>query len=161
MPPTIKRKCLTCDNDTQSHSGVCYRCSNAKRDAETPKRHCKACGSVIARDRMNISPYCSTRCASEVNAISNRACRKVKQAVAAGHIAPIVEGTKCVDCGGQAQEFDHREYCKPLAVDPVCHRCNLRRGPATDIPLARLMYLRAIRPDVFADIPADTSRQAA
>jgi len=37
---------------------------------------------------------------------------------------------KCVDCGTQATEYDHRDYSQPLTVDPVCRRCNLRRGSA-------------------------------
>lgn len=41
----------------------------------------------------------------------------------------------CADCGGKAVEYDHRDYNKPLEVEPVCRRCNLRRGPA--IPVAR------------------------
>lgn len=36
----------------------------------------------------------------------------------------------CVDCGQPAIEYDHRDYSKPLEVDPVCRRCNLLRGPA-------------------------------
>lgn len=40
---------------------------------------------------------------------------------------------KCADCGGDATEYEHRDYNKPLAVDPICRSCNLRRGPA--IPL--------------------------
>jgi hypothetical protein len=37
---------------------------------------------------------------------------------------------KCVDCGDAAVEYDHRDYNKPLHVDPVCRSCNLQRGPA-------------------------------
>lgn len=36
----------------------------------------------------------------------------------------------CDDCGGAATEYDHRDYDKPLSVDPVCRGCNARRGPA-------------------------------
>jgi hypothetical protein len=36
----------------------------------------------------------------------------------------------CADCGLPAIEYDHRDYSKPLTVDPVCRRCNLLRGPA-------------------------------
>ena len=39
----------------------------------------------------------------------------------------------CVDCGQGAEQYDHRDYNQPLAVDPVCRGCNARRGPA--IPL--------------------------
>lgn len=40
----------------------------------------------------------------------------------------------CTDCGCQAIEYDHRDYSKPLQVDAVCRRCNLKRGPAIDSP---------------------------
>jgi hypothetical protein len=40
---------------------------------------------------------------------------------------------QCVDCGAQARDYDHRDYNKPLEVDPVCRRCNLRRGPAIEV----------------------------
>lgn len=36
----------------------------------------------------------------------------------------------CVDCGAPAREYDHRDYNKPLEVEPVCRRCNMKRGPA-------------------------------
>lgn len=37
---------------------------------------------------------------------------------------------RCVDCGAVANEYDHRDYSRPLEVDPVCGRCNKLRGPA-------------------------------
>jgi hypothetical protein len=36
----------------------------------------------------------------------------------------------CVDCGAKAYCYDHRDYRKPLEVEPVCRSCNKRRGPA-------------------------------
>lgn len=36
----------------------------------------------------------------------------------------------CTDCGGPADRYDHRDYTKPLDVDPVCRSCNHKRGPA-------------------------------
>lgn len=39
----------------------------------------------------------------------------------------------CTDCDSPAVEYEHRDYNQPLCVDPICRRCNLRRGPA--IPL--------------------------
>lgn len=35
----------------------------------------------------------------------------------------------CVDCGVRAEEYDHRDYLRPLDVVPVCQSCNKRRGP--------------------------------
>lgn len=37
---------------------------------------------------------------------------------------------QCADCGGAADRYDHRDYGRPLSVDPVCRSCNRRRGPA-------------------------------
>ncbi len=40
----------------------------------------------------------------------------------------------CVDCEDkQAECYDHRDYRKPLDVDPVCRSCDKRRG--TGYPL--------------------------
>lgn len=39
-------------------------------------------------------------------------------------------GVPCVDCGDPATGYDHRDYRKPLEVDPVCNPCNRRRGVA-------------------------------
>lgn len=43
----------------------------------------------------------------------------------------------CVDCGEPAIEYDHRDYSKPLDVEAVCRRCNLKRGPAIGSPAYR------------------------
>lgn len=50
-------------------------------------------------------------------------------AVRAGRIKPA-RGLFCVDCGKQAAVYDHRDYSKPLDVEPVCRSCNAKRGPA-------------------------------
>jgi hypothetical protein len=47
---------------------------------------------------------------------------------------PELEGLKCVDCGEQAQCYDHRNYHEPLKVQPVCKGCNNRRGPGHPLP---------------------------
>lgn len=45
---------------------------------------------------------------------------------------PCLDGSIiCVDCKRKpAAVYDHRDYSKPLEVEPVCHWCNGRRGPA-------------------------------
>ena len=35
---------------------------------------------------------------------------------------------KCVDCGKKATDWEHRNYSRPLIVEPICRSCNLRRG---------------------------------
>jgi uncharacterized OB-fold protein len=37
---------------------------------------------------------------------------------------------ECVDCGRTAECYDHRDYGRPLDVEPVCRACNVIRGPA-------------------------------
>jgi hypothetical protein len=55
--------------------------------------------------------------------------RAVARAVHLGDL-PHPSKLVCMDCGNTATEYDHRDYSQPLSVDPVCHGCNMRRGPA-------------------------------
>lgn len=44
-------------------------------------------------------------------------------------VLPRLDGSiACADCSNPATEYDHRDYDRPLAVDPVCHSCNKKRG---------------------------------
>lgn len=64
--------------------------------------------------------------------------RAINKEVQAGRM-PRAKDCICVDCGAQACDYDHRDYSKPLEVEPVCRKCNRRRGPALPgIPLHRL-----------------------
>jgi len=49
---------------------------------------------------------------------------------------------KCTDCDNKAQVYDHREYSKPLEVDPVCKSCNMKRGPAIEVLNLTAAYYR-------------------
>ena len=59
---------------------------------------------------------------------------RVKWAIKCGELPAIDEDTKCVDCDAPAQCYDHRDYRKPLDVEPVCTRCNNVRGPGLPLP---------------------------
>jgi hypothetical protein len=60
-----------------------------------------------------------------------RAGAAVTQAKKCGELPYLSDGkVKCLDCGFRAAVYDHRDYDKPLEVQPVCNRCNFRRGPA-------------------------------
>jgi len=59
-----------------------------------------------------------------------RAAQILRRAKKRGQIAEIGPGMLCFYCSVQATEYDHRDYNKPLDVDPVCHSCNLLLGPA-------------------------------
>ena len=57
------------------------------------------------------------------------AMAKVRTAVRRGDLEHI-SSQLCVDCGSQAKHYDHRDYDKPLDVEPVCISCNHKRGKA-------------------------------
>ena len=43
------------------------------------------------------------------------------------------EDQKCVDCGKQAKHWEHRNYARPLIIEPVCQSCNLKRKHSINI----------------------------
>lgn len=53
---------------------------------------------------------------------------EVARAIALGRLLPATS-FRCADCPAWADEWDHRDYSRPLAVDPVCRSCNCQRGP--------------------------------
>lgn len=53
--------------------------------------------------------------------------------------------TRCVDCGDIALHHDHRDYSKPLEVEPVCGSCNAKRGPAV-VSVPRPPNQKYVRP---------------
>jgi hypothetical protein len=62
-----------------------------------------------------------------------RAQNDVTAAIKRGLLLPP-ETRDCVDCGEQAECYDHRNYYAPLTVVPVCQGCNIRRGPGHPLP---------------------------
>ena len=74
------------------------------------------------------SPYC-LECNAKVLTMRAKAILAVRMAIRRG----LLRHPKlciCVDCRKRAFDYDHRDYSKPLAVEPVCRRCNQLRGPA-------------------------------
>lgn len=57
------------------------------------------------------------------------AVRAVLKAARCGQLQSVL-GKLCADCLAPASAYDHRDYSRPLAIDPVCRSCNIRRGPA-------------------------------
>jgi hypothetical protein len=52
---------------------------------------------------------------------------------------------QCSDCPARAIYYDHRDYAKPLKVDPVCGSCNWYRGSgivSTRVPRGWMKYQR-------------------
>lgn len=58
-----------------------------------------------------------------------QAYRFVKLAIGAGVLPDLACGEyACVDCGAVATQYEHRDYARPLDVEPICKGCNLKRG---------------------------------
>ena len=57
----------------------------------------------------------------------------VRRAILNGDL-PHPSNLACVDCGAEATDYEHRDYSKPLDVEPVCHPCNMKRGRGADHP---------------------------
>lgn len=75
---------------------------------------------------------------------TTKAGHAVRRAVAKGAIKDLrADHVGCADCGARATCYDHRDYARPTDVVAVCHRCNLRRGPAAPLSVE---VLRALRP---------------
>lgn len=47
-----------------------------------------------------------------------------------GILPPLDGSVDCVDCGKPAAQWEHRDYARPLDVEPVCQSCNCKRGSA-------------------------------
>ncbi len=66
---------------------------------------------------------------SKLFPLRDKAHRAIAKAIRLG-LMPKASTLVCVDCGTQASDYDHRDYTKPLDVEPVCRSCNVRRGSA-------------------------------
>lgn len=64
--------------------------------------------------------------------IGSKRCKSaIWYAVKTGRLKRLsTEFVKCSDCNARATMYDHRDYNKPFDVDPVCGKCNRKRGPA-------------------------------
>jgi len=99
-------------------ASLCRICGHKLPKTDARKWYCKRCRDK--RVELGITTTPKRVSGSIVNA-----------AVNAG-ILPRLKGSKiqCVDCGELARDYDHRDYMKPLDVEPVCRVCNIKRGSA-------------------------------
>lgn len=98
----------------------CYSCKEPKRNPYG--MYCFDCTDARNRERL--------RLARLMRPLQYLAHKDMRLALNRGDLQPY-DGKKCVDCGKMAQCYDHRNYRKPLMVEPVCNSCNSRRGPAS------------------------------
>lgn len=121
--------------------GVCHHCDSAPSNSQRFGSICVGCAHRCSRDETK-----------------RRAHSAVSLAVARGQL-PRAKELVCLDCGGPANDWDHRDYAKPLEVEPVCRSCNLLRGPALNGPNHPLT-LAALYPGVWPQKRLYPCRQA-
>ena len=111
----------------------CDQCGVAIGNRNLWARYCKACISQRTRESVRRSRVRSIK----VNR-TDGAYRIVWMAIRYGFL-PHPKTQKCVDCGEGAECYDHRDYNRPLDVEPVCHPCNVRRGPGIPFDESRIV----------------------
>jgi hypothetical protein len=103
-------------------------------------RTCFRCGVSIRR-HSGIARVCLA-CNGKPSLLAARAHGLVHRAVKKGELPPA-RALACADCGKPACDYDHRDYNKPLEVEPTCRRCNLLRGSAVGSGAVRVLRLAA------------------
>lgn len=98
----------------------------------SPSQGCIYCGVSPIGGRYYNAKYCWP-CFNARRPLVVKAHRIVNAFVQAG-LMPAADECYCVDCGGLAHVYDHRDYSRPLDVQPVCRSCNQKRGPAEWAP---------------------------
>lgn len=175
--------CLNCATDISGRpvlTKYCVPCSqNRPRISSFPRTSigsrayrvidgrpvCKDCAEPLIRPRFD-GKYrrTSTRCEQcrvmywgwkDRFSGKDRAIGLITLAKARGELQPATDFA-CVDCGRPAEQYDHRDYARPLDVEPVCRSCNVMRGSAQPINpffvMAAAIALRdaAQQPDLAA-----------
>lgn len=141
-------RCGTAAKRYGAQALYCLPCSNKRRRIAAPDRSrngnyqplkldgqwaCVDCRGPVAaypnrRPPLRCHP-CKVRRYRAMAPVGQRAAAAVAGAIRRGLLRRPSEFS-CTDCGKPATCYDHRDYTKPLDVQPVCRSCNVMRGPA-------------------------------
>ncbi len=94
-------------------------------------RKCTGCGSK----KVWVGIFCFP-CGIAYDDIKRSAQVATRNAVKKGLLpSPLL--SPCADCGGPSFGYDHRNYREPLKVEPICRKCNWKRGRAEETWLTK------------------------
>lgn len=135
----MTRECKDCSADISDRhfmARYCHQCADARKPKPKPRkqRDCIECGRDITNDAWNAKRCKPCRyliATGQRNGMTPQAASaRIVTVAVQGGILPNLNHikTKCCDCNDRATCYDHRDYMKPLDVDPVCNRCNINRG---------------------------------
>jgi hypothetical protein len=116
---------------------------------EQNPKYCAVCDTQIPSSRYFLNTkFCSSVCSGLVaRARGAIVAPAIEREIRKGRIKRPQEFS-CADCGRDAEVYDHREYLKPLSVDPVCKKCNFRRGSAVDVKELVARFMKVNMDDV-------------
>ncbi len=131
---TESRLCRDCGvNISNRHrlAVMCVTCSIEKYEKpKKSKKHCIDCGKQITNTLpLTVRCYHCREKKYKEERTPQRGCAAIVGLAIKYKILPKQSDQACVDCGEQAEHYDHRDYMKPLDVDAVCRKCNFKRGP--------------------------------
>lgn len=94
---------------------------------------CRCCQKEFIALAIGRHWYCGA-CRAGSHYLAADARTLVQRAIKSG-VLSRADSHKCADCDKQAKHWDHRDYSRPLVVEPVCHSCNMKRGPGYIAPM--------------------------
>lgn len=106
------------------------KCLGGIESESHTRRSCKLCKSIYMKSYRATGQFLESerlRYQKLKNSNLMKAKGKVYNEVRYGRL-PKASDLKCIKCGEQAHCYDHRDYLKPLDVNPVCARCNKLMG---------------------------------
>jgi len=103
---------------------ICQECKTGVDRVMAKAKRCLQCNWKKAQ--ADLKAYRKAR------PVAMKAYSKLHTSIQRGDIAKLDGSTLCVDCGESARHYDHRDYMRPLDVEPVCASCNIRRGSAVN-----------------------------
>lgn len=95
------------------------------------KRNCYSCNAIKASRWIKTEKgkvFAKKRAEKQRDTTAKQAYRLVSNGIRYNGW-PKPSEFPCSDCDRTASIYDHRDYLKPWEIDPVCRKCNFKRGP--------------------------------
>ena len=89
-----------------------------------------------------------------------KAQASVSKAIGLGQLKRLDGSILCVDCGKPAAHYDHRDYKRPLEVEPVCRSCNRKRGPAIGFIPGRVLNIRNFPKELMIALNVEAAKRS-
>src|SRR4051812_14246934 len=112
------RFCPGCDVHLDRWQRICSDCRPDVVERPRPLLACAGCGKENEyRSKYGFCVFCEAKRQAVAYAHIKRATVTVRNAIVRGLLRPA-RTFPCMDCGAWATEYDHRNYNKPLEVEP-------------------------------------------